>query len=81
MILKERKNLARQLSLLSRYRPVLLLSAATSSLGAAERDVLLPGSSAPTNRALNHEVSRDARILAVIESGLDKRQTPNPGEA
>jgi hypothetical protein len=33
------------------------------------------------NRALNYEVSRDARILAVNESGLDKRQTPNPGEA
>ena len=28
------------------------------------------------NRALNHEVSRDARMLAVNESGLDRRQTP-----
>jgi hypothetical protein len=32
-------------------------------------------------RALNHGVSRDAQMLAVNENGLDKRQTPNPGEA
>jgi hypothetical protein len=56
-------------------------SAATPSLGAAERDVLLPASSAPTNRALNHEVRRDSRILALHQTGVDKRQTPNPGEA
>jgi hypothetical protein len=60
---------------------VAFISAATPSLRRGGMNRHLPGSSAPTNSALNPEVKRDAPMRTLHQRGSNKRQTPNPGEA
>jgi hypothetical protein len=50
------------------------------SLRCSGGNVLLPGTSAPTNDAINHKVGRGAPIRVIGERGSNKRQTPHPGE-
>jgi hypothetical protein len=61
--------------------PILIFSAGAFSLRRDGKNSLLPGSSAPTNRALDHELSRAALMRTLHQRDLDKRQTPCPGEA
>jgi hypothetical protein len=57
------------------------VSAAPPFLRRGRKRCAAPGIICTANRALNREVKRDVRILAMNQTGVDKLQTSDPGEA